>query len=39
MEAMKFAGRWIELEKQVILSKVTQKKKDMCGMNSLICIY
>jgi hypothetical protein len=35
---MNFVGRWIEL-KSMILSKVTQTQKDMCGIYSLISGY
>jgi hypothetical protein len=33
---MKFAGKWMELEK-VILDEVTLAQKDKYGMHSLIC--
>jgi hypothetical protein len=36
---MKFAGKWIELEKKIILSDVTQIQKDIHGMYSLISGY
>ena len=32
----KFAGKWMELEKKIILSEVTQTQKDKHGMYSLI---
>jgi hypothetical protein len=35
---MKFAGNWVELEK-IILSEVTQTKKDMYGIYSLMSEY
>jgi hypothetical protein len=35
---MKFAGKWMELEKQ-LLSEVTQSQKDKPCMYSLICEY
>jgi hypothetical protein len=33
-----FAGKWMELE-NIILSEITQTKKDMHGMYSLISAY
>ena len=36
-EIVKFAGKWIELEKKIILSQVTQTQEDKYGMCSLIC--
>jgi hypothetical protein len=35
---LRFAGKWMKLE-NIILSKVTQTQKDMCGMYSLISGY
>jgi hypothetical protein len=35
---MKFLGRWIELE-TIILSEVTQSKKNTHGMHSLVSEY
>jgi hypothetical protein len=35
---MKFAGKWMELEK-IILSEVTQTQKDKYGMHSVISGY
>jgi hypothetical protein len=35
---MNFAGKWLKL-KNIFLSEVTQTKKDMCGMYSLISGY
>ena len=32
---MKFAGKWMELEKKIILSDVTQTQKDKHGLASL----
>jgi hypothetical protein len=37
-EIMKYAGKWVELEK-IILSEGTQTQKDKHGMNSLISEY
>ena len=37
-DIMNFAGKWMELKK-IILSEVTQTKKDMHGMYSLISRY
>ena len=37
-DIMKFAGKWMELEK-IILSEVTQTQKDKYGMYSLISGY
>jgi hypothetical protein len=37
-DIMKFAGKWMELEK-IILSEVTQTQKDKHGMYSLISGY
>ena len=37
-DIMNFADRWMELE-NIILSEVTQTKKDMHGMYSLISRY
>jgi hypothetical protein len=37
-EILSFAGKWIELE-NIILREVTQTKKDMHGMYSLISEY
>ena len=37
-EFMKFLGKWIELE-NIILSEVTQTRKDIQGMYSLISGY
>ena len=36
---MKFEGKWMELEKKIILSEVTQTKKDKHGVYSLIGGY
>jgi hypothetical protein len=36
---MKFAGKWIKLEKKVILSEVMQTQKDKYGVYSFICGY
>ena len=35
-DIMKLAGKWMELEKKIILSEVTQTQKDMHGIYSLI---
>jgi hypothetical protein len=35
---MKFAGKWMELEK-IILSEITQTEKDIHGISSLISGY
>jgi hypothetical protein len=35
---MKFAGKWMELEK-IILSEVTQTEKDKYGIHLLMCGY
>ena len=35
-DIMKFAGKWMELEKKNILSAVTQTQKDKYSMYSLI---
>jgi len=32
---IKFTGKWMELGKKIILSKVTQTQKDKSGMYSL----
>jgi hypothetical protein len=37
-ECMKFLGKWMELE-NIILSEVTQSKKNTHGMHSLIRGY
>ena len=37
-DIMNFAGKWVELE-NIILSKVTQSQKDMCGMYLLVSGY
>jgi hypothetical protein len=37
-DILAFAGKWIELE-NIILSEVTQTKKDIHGMYSLISGY
>ena len=37
-DILSFAGKWIELE-NIILREVTQTKKDMHGMYSLISEY
>ena len=37
-DIMNFAGKWMELE-NTILSEVTQTKKDMNGMYSLVSGY
>jgi hypothetical protein len=37
-DIMKFAGKWIELEK-IILNEVTQTQKDKHGIYSLISRY
>ena len=37
-DSMTFAGKWMELE-NVIMSEVTQTRKDMCGMYSLMSGY
>ena len=34
-DIMKFAGKYMELEKKNILSEITQTQKDAHGMNSL----
>ena len=39
IDLLKFAGKWIELEKKIILSKVTHSQKDRHGMYSLISGY
>jgi hypothetical protein len=36
---MKFAGKWMELEKKIILSDITQAPKDKYGMYFLRFIY
>lgn len=36
---MKFAGKWMELEKKILLSEVTQTQKDKIGVYSLMCGY
>lgn len=33
---MKSTGKWMELEKNIILSEVTQTQKDKYGMHSLM---
>jgi hypothetical protein len=38
-DIMKFSGKWMGLEKQIILSEVTQTQKDKYGMYLLICGY
>ena len=38
-DLMKFAGKWMELEKKIILSEVTQTQEDKHGMNLLIGGY
>ena len=38
MIIMNFVGKWMELE-NIILSEITQTKKDMHGMYSLISGY
>ena len=38
-DILKFASKWIELEKKNILSEVTQTQKDEHGMYSLINGY
>jgi hypothetical protein len=37
-DILSFAGKWMELE-NIILSEVTQTKKDMHGMYSLVSGY
>jgi hypothetical protein len=37
-DIMKFAGKWMELEK-IILSEVTQPQKDNHGLYSLVSRY
>ena len=36
---MKFPGKWMKLEKKIILSEITQTQKDKHGMDSFICGY
>lgn len=36
---MKFAGRYMEPERGIILNKVFYTQKDKCGMNLLLCGY
>ena len=38
-DIMKFAGKWMELEKKIILSEVTKTQKDKHGIYSLISGY
>ena len=35
-DIMKFAGKWVELEKKIILNEVTQTQKDEHGMYSFV---
>ena len=35
-DIMKFAGKWMELEKKIILNEVTQTQKDKHGMYSFV---
>ena len=38
-DVMKFAGKWMELKKKIILSEVTQTQKDKYSMHSLTSGY
>ena len=38
-DIMKFADKWTELEKKIILNQVAQTQKDKHGMYSLISEY
>ena len=38
-DIMKFAGKWVELEKKIILNEVTQTQKDEHGMYSFVSGY
>ena len=39
IDTLKFSGKWMELEKKIILNEVTQIQKDKYGMYSLISRY
>jgi hypothetical protein len=36
---MNFAGKWMKLEKTIILSEITTNQKDKYGMYSLVSGY
>jgi hypothetical protein len=38
-DIMKFAGKWMELEKKIILNEVTQTQKEKHHMYSLMGVY
>jgi hypothetical protein len=38
-DIMKFAGKWMQLGKKIILSEENQTQKDKYGICSLICEY